>query len=261
MFIDSHCHLDFPCFSENLLELLSQLAEKKITHLIIPATQKSCWKRLQTLCAEHTQLYYTFGIHPHFLNDFQNSDLLLLAQLLEKGDKQCVAIGEIGLDKFSDTDLSLQEAIFIQQLQLAEQFNLPIVLHVVKLQSRVLQILKSQQFSQGGVYHGFSGSYEIAMEFIKLGFKLGIGGVITYPNAVKIKQTVSRLPIESILLETDAPDMPIYQQQEKYNSPLNILITFECLAQLRDEPKNCLAAQIIKNTEDLFSLNNDEQTK
>lgn len=261
MFIDSHCHLDLPCFPENPCELLAQLAEKKIEALIIPATQKSGWERLQKLSTEHKPLYYGLGIHPHFLVGVQNKDLQLLESLLQNRDEKCVAVGEIGLDKYSATELLVQEAIFIKQLQLAELFNLPIILHVVKLQSRVLQILKSQKFTQGGVYHGFSGSYEIAMEFIKLGFKLGIGGVITYPNATKTQQTVSRLPIESILLETDAPDMPVYLQQEEQNSPLNIVAIFECIAQLRIESKNCLAAQIIKNTECLFSLNNDEQPK
>ncbi len=257
MFIDSHCHLDFPCFTVQRDLLLQQLQEKKITNIIIPATQKSSWSAIQKLCLNHAQLYYGLGIHPHFLDNFHQDDFQVLELLLKSSEKQCVAVGEIGLDKYADADLQLQETVFIRQLQLAEKFDLPIILHVVKKQSRVLQILKTQKFTQGGVYHAFSGSYEVAMEFIKLGFKFGIGAVVTYPNSTKTKQTISRLPIESLLLETDAPDMPLYQQQQKYNSPLNLLTIFESLALLRNESKSCLATQLIKNTKTIFSLNND----
>ncbi len=257
MFIDSHCHLNFPCFADSRELLLQQLAEQQIRKVIIPATQKSSWSEIQNLCAAHENLYYALGIHPHFLDSFQEHDLQTLANRLEKRDKRCVAVGEIGLDKNAQTDLQQQEAVFIKQLQIAQRFNLPVIVHIVKQQSRVLEILKAQKFTQGGVYHAFSGSDEIAREFIKLGFKFGIGGVITYPGSKKTKQTVSRLPIESLLLETDAPDMPVYQQQQRYNSPSNLPLIFEALAELRAESKGALATQIYKNTQRIFSLNND----
>lgn len=257
MFIDSHCHLDFPCFADDRELLLQQLKQKQISNVIIPATQKGAWLDIQGLCATHKSLYYALGIHPHFLDSFQENDLQVLTELLENRDKRCVAVGEIGLDKYAQTDLQQQEAIFIKQLQIAQKFNLPVILHIVKQQSRVLEILKAQKFTQGGVYHAFSGSYEVALEFIKLGFKFGIGGVITYPDSRKTKQTVSRLPVESLLLETDAPDMPVYQQQQEHNSPVNLLAIFEALVEFRSESKDCLATQIYKNTQRIFSLNND----
>jgi len=252
MFIDSHCHLDFPCFAAQLDALLAQLQAKQITQVIIPATQRSSWKAIQALCATHTPCYYGLGIHPHFLDSFEPDDLLALEQLLSHRDKKCLALGEMGLDKYASADMQLQERVFTRQLQLAEKFTLPVILHVVKKQSRVLEILKTQRFTQGGVYHAFSGSYEVALEFIKLGFKLGIGGVITYPNATKTQQAIRRLPIESFLLETDAPDMPLYLQQEACNSPLNLTTIFESLCLLRNESKACLAAQIAKNTATIF---------
>ena len=257
MFIDSHCHLNFSCFDKEREALLQKLEQKQISKLIIPATQKATWLAIQQLCASHKNLYYALGIHPHFVNSLQEDDLQVLAQLLKGKDKQCVAVGEIGLDKYASTDLQLQEKVFIKQLQIAQKFNLPIILHVVKQQSRVLEILKAQKFTQGGVYHAFSGSYEIAMAFFKLGFKFGIGGVVTYPNSTKTKQTISRLPIESLLLETDAPDMPVYRQQQEYNSPCNLLLIFESLSRLRAESKSCLATQIYKNTNSIFFLSND----
>jgi TatD DNase family protein len=257
MFIDSHCHLDFPCFADGREELMQRLQEKQIRKVIIPATQKKSWLDIQRLSATHKNLYYALGIHPHFLGDFQENDLQVLTELLESRDKHCIAVGEIGLDKYAPADLNRQEEIFVRQLRIAQKFNLPVIVHIVKQQSRVLEILKAEKFTRGGVYHAFSGSYEIAMEFINLGFKIGVGGVITYPGSTKTRQTVSRLPAESLLLETDAPDMPLYQQQEKYNSPANITLIFAALSQLRSESQNCLASQIYKNTQSIFLLNND----
>jgi len=252
MFIDSHCHLDFPCFSARLDSLLLQLQEKRITKVIIPGTQRSGWRAIEQLCETYASCYYSLGIHPRFIDSFHQDDLLFLERLLTLADKKRVALGEIGLDKYAPVDMQLQEAVFIKQLQLAEKFNLPVILHVVKKQGRVLEILKAQKFTLGGVYHAFSGSYELAMEFFKLGFKFGIGGVITYPSAAKTKKTITRLPVESLLLETDAPDIHLHLQQAPYNSPLALLAIFDSLCLLRNEPKPCLAAQIVKNTESIF---------
>ena len=257
MFIDSHCHLDFTCFDGERRSLIAQLISLKINKLIIPATQKKAWPIIQKLASQHNLLYYSLGIHPHFLTDFQDQDLLLLEQTLNNRGKTCVALGEIGLDKRIETDLAMQEYVFVKQLRLAKKLHLPVILHIVGQQGRVLAILKQEKFTDGGVYHAFSGSYEVAIEFVKLGFKLGVGGVITYPTATKTKNTISRLPIESLVLETDAPDMPIYQQVHKNNSPVNLLAIFEALASCRSESKSCLATQIYKNTESIFSLNND----
>lgn len=252
MFIDSHCHLDFPCFSVRLDALLLQLQENNITKFIIPATQRCRWGEIEQLCATHAPCYYGLGIHPRFIDSFYQDDLLFLEQLLTLADKKRVALGEIGLDKYASVDMQLQEFVFIKQLQLAEKFNLPVILHVVQMQGRVLEILKAQKFTLGGVYHAFSGSYEVAMEFCKLGFKFGIGGVITHPNATKTRQTIRRLPVESLLLETDAPDIHLHLQQAPYNSPLALLAIFDSLCHLRNESEACLAAQIIKNTEAIF---------
>lgn len=251
MFIDSHCHLNLLCFDELLL---SDLKQKEVHKVIIPATQKSSWGDIQSLCLDHRHLYYALGIHPHYIESFHDEDLQALVEMLINKDEKCVAVGEIGLDKNSSTDLLLQEKIFIEQLQIAKRFELPVILHIVKCQARVLEILKKEKFSFGGVYHAFSGSEEIALEFIKLGFKLGIGGVITYPGSTKTRDVVSRLPIDSLLLETDAPDMPLYQQQEKHNSPSNILPIFNALSQLRRESKSELASQLYQNTCRIFSL-------
>lgn len=257
MFIDSHCHLNFACFDIQREMLLQTLQENNITKLIIPGTHRAEWKQITELCEKYPNLYYALGYHPHFLEYFKQGDLQYLQTLLEHKNTQCVALGEIGLDKFAKTPMQVQERIFIEQLEIAQQLELPVILHVVKKQGRVLDILRQLSFTQGGVYHAFSGSEEVALAFIKLGFKMGIGGVITYPNSSTTRETISRLPLESLVLETDAPDMPIYEQKQRDNTPLNLLHIFDSLALLRSESKKCLASQLYTNTRSLFSLGND----
>lgn len=257
MFIDSHCHLNFACFDIQRDILLQRLQQNKITKLIVPATHRGDWEQISKLCENHPNLYYALGYHPHFLDYFRQGDLQYLQTLLEHKNAQCVALGEIGLDKFVKTPIQIQEHIFTEQLKIAQQLELPVILHVVKKQGRVIEILRQLNFTQGGVYHAFSGSYEVALAFIKLGFKIGVGGVITYPNSVTTKETISKLPLESLVLETDAPGMPIYRQEQGDNTPLNLLHIFDSLAMLREESKKCLASQLYNNTRSLFSLGND----
>lgn len=257
MFTDSHCHLDFTCFSNELDDLFETLKAKKITKVVIPATQASAWQGIRAIADRYPNAFYALGIHPHFLASFKAQDLNTLNSLLKDRDNKCIALGEIGLDKFASVDLTQQEQVFIAQLKLAQLHQLPIILHCVKMQGRVLALLKQYEFKQGGVYHAFSGSLEVANEFIKLGFKLGVGGVITYPNSTRTRQTFADLPIDALLLETDAPDMPLYKQKTKNNTPLNILPIFECLASLRNESKSQLATQLYKNIHTIFSLSDD----
>lgn len=261
MFIDSHCHLDFPCFSDNFELLLDVLHQKKITKLVIPSTQARGWQRIENLATNYSSIYYALGIHPHFLDSIQDHDLALLKEKLLLRSGKCIALGEIGLDKYAPANQDKQELVFTEQLKIAQQIQLPIILHCVKKQGRSLALLKEIGFTQGGVYHAFSGSLEVANEFIKLGFKLGIGGVITYPNSSKIRQTVANLPLESIVLETDAPDMPLYQQATKYNTPENIMTIFECLASLRSESKSQLSKQLYQNVHNIFALSDDYSPK
>jgi len=261
MFIDSHCHLNFDCFKPEHASLMKQLAVAEINKVIVPGTDKERWPEVIKLAADYKNIYFALGVHPHFLNTFEDDDLLLLTTLLKDTlshkNNKCVAVGEIGLDKLIDTAPDIQEKVFLAQLAIAESLKLPVILHVVKTQSRVLALLKQVKFSCGGVYHAFSGSEEIAKEFIKLGFKLGVGGVITYPNAQKTKATLKQLPLTSLVLETDAPDMPIYLQSSSHNSPLNIISIYQSLCDLRGETSVAVQQQLYLNTKSIFPIIND----
>lgn len=261
MFIDSHCHFNFEHFKVNRKLLMFALNNAHINKLIIPGTDAQRWPEIIKLTKQYEGLYFALGLHPHFLTDFEPQQLIQLEHLLTKTRQQsgskCVALGEIGLDKLIDSDLALQESVFLAQLAIAQSLKLPVILHVVKTQSRVLELLKQVNFSYGGVYHAFSGSAEVAKEFIKLGFKLGIGGVITYPRAKKTRSALQQLPLSSLILETDAPDMPVYQQIATNNSPANLPIIFNALCELREESASVLEHQLYNNTLSIFSIDDD----
>ena len=261
MFIDSHCHFNFDCFDEDRSMLNVQLADANIQTLVIPGTDAKRWTEIIDLADHSHNLYFALGVHPHFLGSFEDQHLILLKELLtlesNKLGCKCVALGEIGLDKSIDSDMALQEEVFLAQLAIAQSLQLPVILHVVKTQSRVLQLLKQVKFSKGGIYHAFSGSEEVANEFIKLGFKLGIGGVITYPNATKTRSTISKLPLSSLVLETDAPDMPIYQQSSANNSPVNLLVVYNALCNIREESEEFVEQHLYLNTRSILSIIHD----
>ncbi len=254
MLTDTHCHLNFPCFDQSLASLLTQAQHLGIKRFIIPATAPNTWQKIERLSLEYQAIYYALGIHPQFLNDFTDQDLCLLSDKLNSRVVKCIAIGEIGLHKCSGEKEQRQELVFRAQLKLAIQAKLPVILHIVKRQQRVLEILKALNFKEGGVYHAFSGSIEIAKEFIKLGFKLGIGGVITDPCSVKTRKTVSQIPLSAIVLETDAPGMPLFNQAESVNTPLNILPILAVLYDLRNESHEVIRLQIEKNVNALFNV-------
>jgi TatD DNase family protein len=164
----------------------------------------------------------------------------------------CRAIGETGLDELITTPRSFLETLLIWHLQLAIEFNKPVILHSVRAHHYLLPILREYRPSHGGVIHAFSGSYETAKQYWDLGFYLGIGGTITYDRAAKTRAAVQRMPLESILLETDAPDMPLQGFQGQRNSPEKVIEVAQCLAELCGQAFEQVAQQTFSNTTQLF---------
>ena len=180
-----------------------------------------------------------YGIHPLYVGAAREDDLYTLRQWLRdeiSGEHPPVAVGEIGLDFFvPGHDASRQEQFFIEQLQIAAEFNLPVLLHVRRAVVQVLKCLRHSKVRRG-IAHAFNGSRQQAQAFIDLGFKLGFGGAMTWPRATRIRQLATELPLESIVLETDAPDMsPVWRQGQR-NSPNQLLPIAESLAALRFLP-------------------------
>ena len=251
---DTHCHLDFEIFSEGVEQYLVDAGKSHVTKFMVPAVGKANWARLDTITKQYSNVYFAVGFHPYFLDDYTSSQLDSLRDFLTQRSEQCVAIGECGLDFAVDVDVQKQEDFFIAQLKLATEFTLPIIVHERQSHNRLIQLIKQNQFKGGGVVHGFSGSKQQALEWIKLGFFIGVGGTITYPRAKKTRTTISELPLESLVLETDAPNMPFNGQQGKPNHSKYLDVLLNELALLRKETKQSVAVQIWKNSHLLFDI-------
>ncbi len=254
MLFDTHCHLDFSAFSD-LSRLLQQCRQQGITKLCVPSVGAHNWHNVLELKHRFPQqIECALGSHPAFLNSEVNIDssLKALEALLLDHRQQIAALGEIGLDARFDND-SVQEQVYQQQLELAKRAQLPVIIHCVKRHHRNLPLLKSAQLERAGVIHGFTGDITLAKHYLDLGFKLGIGGAITWPSAHKVIEVVKYLPLNSIVLETDAPDMPLYGQPKGKNTPLNLPLILELLIVYRTESTSLVIDSLFDNSINLFS--------
>ena len=214
----------------------------------MPGTQANTWNGLLQLSQQYSALKPALGLHPYFLQQFADSDFVLLTQLLAQFSDNITAVGEIGLDYALDISHDLQMTVFTKQLTIANDFGLPVILHHRRSHNDLIKVLKQQRFSWGGIVHAFSGSLYEANTYIELGFKLGVGGVITYPRASKTREVVRQIPLSSIVLETDAPDMPPMGKQGLRNNPQNLLLVLDELCRLRPESRAEIIAQCGQNT-------------
>ncbi|WP_126456547.1 TatD family hydrolase [Sulfuriflexus mobilis] len=252
--VDTHCHLDFPAFDADRAEVLATCRRLGVAQVIIPAVARSNWAKVLELCEQNDALYPALGLHPVFTEQHRDSDLLELEKRLSSHRQEVVAVGEIGLDFYIDKpDKQRQSALFEAQLQLARQADLPVVLHVRKAHDQVLGFLQGVGV-KGGTAHAFNGSLQQAKKYIELGFKLGFGGTLTYANARKIQALAKALPLESIVFETDAPDMVVASHKGQRNSPIYLPEILQALAGLRSETVQQLAEQTTANAHAVFSL-------
>ena len=206
MWIDSHCHMDSELLCKNSETVISACISEGIDRIIIPSVSKANFDKIIKIAGKHKQCVYALGFHPMHLSDFEDGDLDLLEHYLLNNN--AVAVGEIGLDLFvQKNNQSLQEDIFKSQLKIAKKFDLPVIMHVRGAIDLVLKNLRKIKV-RGGIAHAFNGSFQQADQLIELGFKLGFGGVMTYPRSKHIQALAKQLPIEAIVLETDSPDMP-----------------------------------------------------
>lgn len=265
-FTDSHCHLDFSEFtvSEHFFTaLLAQCSSQNIHQIIVPSVSPSNWKTVLDLSKSPTQhtirIHAGLGIHPWYLchNNKQLTahSLTKLAEICHQNKEVLCAIGETGIDSIiaqQHDNLYQQIEFFSFQLTLANQLNKPVIIHHRKSHQHIIPLIKRHKPNKQGVLHAFSGSYQEAKQYLDLGFKLGVGGTITYPRAKKTIETIKKLPLESIILETDAPSMPLNGYQGENNSPLRVIDVFHALCSFRPEKKDQIAETIEDNVHQLF---------
>ncbi len=253
--IDSHCHLDFPTFDQDRAAVIAHSQALGVEKMIVVGVTRQHWLRLWDTVSNHDGLYGALGLHPYFLAEHQDSDLQALVEQLSlyRDHPKLCAVGEIGLDfLLQELEPKQQIHLFVQQVAIAAEFNLPVIIHSRRANAQVIAILKKAQLPRAGIIHAFSGSYEEALEYIKLGFLLGFGGAATWPRATRLQSVFKRLPIESIALETDSPDMPPAWLTGQRNSPEQLPHICQHLAQLYGIANQSLAAQTSDNVQRLF---------
>lgn len=254
-FIDTHCHFDFPPFVDDATESIARAAQSGVERIIVPSVDASRFALVSQLAQQHDALYAALGLHPINIGVHEDAHLDQLEQWLQTPDSKRVAIGEIGLDLYmQDAQFDKQTRLLDGQLKLAKKYDLPVILHSRRTHDQLALHLRRHDLPRRGVVHGFAGSQQQAERFIQLGYAIGVGGTITYERASKTRNTIASLPLASLLLETDAPDMPLQGYQGQPNRPERARNVFDVLCQLRSESPDIIAEALWQNSLRVFAL-------
>ena len=252
MLVDSHAHLDAPEFDADRDAVLARARAAGVTRQIVPAVTAASWPKLRDLCATEAGLLPAYGLHPMYLDDHRDTHLAELRAWIER--EHPIAVGECGLDFFVEgLDPARQALFFDGQLRLARDFDLPVVVHARRAVDAVLAAIR--RFGPlRGVIHSYPGSADQAKRLFDLGFLVGIGGPVTYERANRLRTLAATLPIECLLLETDAPDQPDSDHRGQRNEPARLVRVRDTVAELRGMTPAELAAATTANAERLFRL-------
>lgn len=252
MLIDSHCHIDAPEFDGDREAVIAAARVGGVQGLLVPAVDRASWLRIAALAELHADIHPVYGLHPMFLAQHQDADIAALADWVAQ--HRCVGIGECGLDFYlPELDGERQLQVLRPQLALAHELDLPVILHA----RRALDPLLAEIRRVGrlrGIVHSFGGSSEQARQWCAQGFLLGIGGPVTYERAARLRRVVATLPIDHLVLETDAPDQPLHGHQGQRNAPERLVEVLACVANLRGMPVEALAAATSRNVMRLIGV-------
>lgn len=258
MLIDTHCHLDASEFDEDRDQIWQAAQAAGVRAVVIPAVTQSTFQPIMDWCHRHAQAGFALGWHPMYVTQAPEDALQQLsaqiAQVLAGPQAhQLLAVGEIGLDFFvTRAHDARQLALFEGQLDIARQWNLPVILHVRGAIDTILKTLRKYRV-RGGIAHAFNGSPQQAQMFIALGFKLGFGGAMTWPRALKLRALATTLPLESLVLETDAPDIPpVWLGRQGKNSPAELKNIAQEIAALRGLEVSQLIEMTGKNSVEIL---------
>lgn len=250
--IDTHCHFDAPDFTDDRQQVFRRMLARGVTDLILPAIHAQAWENLRQICAESVHFHASYGLHPVYLKMHKPEHLQELRTWIVQENP--VAIGECGLDfLLPELDSVAQEKLFIGHLQLAREFNLPLIIHARRSVDVIIKHLRRFP-SLRGVIHSFAGSQQQADTLIKLGFHLGVGGTCTYQRANRLRTVLSHVPLEHLLLETDSPDQPDSEWRGQRNEPTRLPVIAATLAALRGDTIAHIAAVTTANAVKLFNL-------
>ena len=255
MLVDSHSHFDAPEFDADRGAALARARSAGVTRQVVPAVAASTWPTLRDVCAKDAGLFPAYGLHPMYLAEHRPAHLGDLRPWIER--ERPVAVGECGLDFFVDgLDADEQQRYFDGQLRLAREFDLPVIVHARRAVEAVIASIRRVGHLRG-VVHSFSGSPEQARQLWQSGFLIGLGGPVTYERANRLRALARSMPLEFLLLETDAPDQPDAGIRGQRNEPARLSVVRDVIAGLRDQSPDEIAAATTRNAERLFRLPRD----
>ena len=250
--IDTHCHLDVAEFDPDREQVLNGARAAGVAAIVVPAVDAAAWPGLLALCRANDDLYPALGLHPVYISGHRDEDLSALEAAVAA--EHPVAVGEIGLDFHGpEPDAERQRRFFSAQLAIAREAGLPVLVHCRKGHEDVLAALRETPVP-GGIAHAFNGSLQQAQRYIDLGFKLGFGGMLTFERSSKLRRLAAELPLDAIVLETDAPDLTVASHQYQRNSPEYLPEVLAALAEVRGMAPEAVAACTTANAREVLAL-------
>ena len=260
MIFETHAHYDDDAFNEDREILLDSMNENGIGYIVNACASLESLKETEELTEKYPFVYGAFGIHPDDAEKMTEDTLQEIRRLVRL--PKAVAIGEIGLDYYWDKEgHDLQKYWFIRQLELAGEKKLPVMIHSREAAADTMEIMKKYGKDRNGVIHCYSYSPEMAQEYVKMGYFIGVGGVVTFKNAKKLKETVQEIPLESIVLETDCPYLAPEPFRGKRNCSLYISYVAEKIAELKGISAEEVIRQTEENAKQLYQINESRLLK
>jgi len=252
MYFESHAHYDDEKFDSDRYELIREMHENGVSHIVNAASDMKSSLAGIKLSSEFPFFYAAVGVHPHEVDNMSGDDIQVLRNYAK--NEKVVAIGEIGLDFYYDfSPRDLQKKWFVRQLELAKELDMPVIIHSREASADCFEIIKKSGVNKG-VIHSFSGSRQMALQYIDLGFYIGVGGIVTFKNARKSVETVSSIPLGKILVETDSPYLAPVPVRGTRNNSQNLKYICEKIAQIKQTEPEEVARVTAENSKNLFSL-------
>ena len=257
MIIDSHCHLDNPNLYNQLDEVVKRAESNQIKNLLTICTTLESFEKIKLIINKYKNIYGTFGIHPHESEKFTDVDAKFILNV-KKENKKIIGIGETGLDfYYNHSEKKIQKKSFIEHIRAASELNIPVIVHSRSAETDTYEILKSEKKNSDlkVLIHCFTGSKDFAKKLLDIGCYISVSGIITFKKSTDLSDTVSSIPIDKLLVETDSPYLAPSPHRGKPNEPSYIVHTIEKLSQVMDISKEDVISNTTNNFINLFNLN------